>query len=355
VITDDVNSPCEERMAIVIDGTVDTTVSLMPGPDGGYCIPAETVSGLLPYFEGKELDVLLSLTYEDLQLLDSYGLDYDSALPVTISFNEYSMGYTEWYGYRALHVSSLVLQTEQPAEDTPEANIMLPNLVGRRYESAIATYNDIFVFVLTCEYLSPEKCKQLELQGISTQRGIIFEQDIDPDTLVRPDTEIQIKVSQGPSKVELPDYNGKNIANYAKELIDLDVKFAIYNEPTNAYPMGQVVYCSKSPNELVDVENAETVKIYVAEPIQSNENNIYFDTDGYLRWEAHPDAYDYLVETTDGINVATDRCYENNSINYYYYMQQAGLGAGWYTLYIYGIDDQSDRFYIGEIEYYFDG
>ena len=152
--------------------------------------------------------------------------------------------------------------------DAPEANIMLPKFVGRRFDSVSAAYGDRFVFVAEHEYLSLEMCEQLEKEGISTESGIIFEQDVQPDTMVATGTEIQIKVSKGPSHVKLPDYKDKNIAEYIGELNKLNIKTSQKNEPTNDIPAGQVVRCSKSPDDYVDVQNSETVVVYVAVPLK---------------------------------------------------------------------------------------
>jgi len=152
--------------------------------------------------------------------------------------------------------------------DEPEANILLPKFVGRRFDSVSATYSDKFVFVAEYEYLSLEMCEQLDKEGISTESGIIFEQDVQPDTKVAAGIEIKVKVSKGPTHVKLPDYKDKNIAEYINELKKLNIKTSQKNEPTNDVPSGQVVRCSKAPDDYVDVQNSETVVVYVAVPVK---------------------------------------------------------------------------------------
>ena len=58
--------------------------------------------------------------------------------------------------------------------------------------------------------------------------------------------------------------NTEVIAEYIKELNKLNIKTSQKNEMTNDIPAGQVVRCSKEPNDYVDVENSETVVVYVA-------------------------------------------------------------------------------------------
>ncbi|MGN0687327.1 MAG: PASTA domain-containing protein, partial [Oscillospiraceae bacterium] len=180
------------------------------------------------------------------------------------------------------------LTVSEPIDEPPEneANILLPKFVGRRFDTVSVTYSDKFIFVPEYSYLSLEMCEQLEKEGISTESGVIFEQDIQPDTKVAAGIEIKIKVSKGPTHVKLPDYTDKNIAEYIAELNKLNIKTSQKNEETNDVPAGQIVRCSKEPDDYVDVENSETVVVYVAvpkkeEPKETTEADNTSETDNF--------------------------------------------------------------------------
>lgn len=163
--------------------------------------------------------------------------------------------------------------TEEPTVEVqlPEANIILPRFIGRRYESVVSQYGEKFTFVAEYEYLSIEYCEQLKTEGINPASGIIYQQDIQPDTLVAAGTEIKVKVSKGPTHVQLPDYEGKSVAEYISELNELNIKTSQQNEKTNDVRQGTIVRCSKEPDDYVDVENSETVIVYIAVPIPEDE------------------------------------------------------------------------------------
>ncbi len=157
-----------------------------------------------------------------------------------------------------------------PSEEPPaaEANIYLPKFVGRRYDNTVASYGDKFVFVAEYEYITLEMCEQLEKEGISTESGIIFEQSVQPETKVAAGIEIKVKVSKGPTHVKLPEFKGKSATEYIAELNKLNIKTSQKTEETNDVKQGEIVRCSKQPDDYVDVQNSETVVVYVAVPLK---------------------------------------------------------------------------------------
>ncbi len=144
-------------------------------------------------------------------------------------------------------------QTVESSDPLPDENISLPNFVNRRYENSVNQYMNTFTFVVeewryNDEYLD----------------GIIFEQDIEPGTMVAEGTVITVKVSKGPGIVELPDYEGMNITEYISELNELNIKYKTENEKTNDVPSGEIVRCSKDVGAPVSVETSEEIIVYIA-------------------------------------------------------------------------------------------
>ncbi len=84
----------------------------------------------------------------------------------------------------------------------------------------------------------------------------------------------------------------------------------------------------------------------------------YFDDNGTLIWQEEKNCETYYVYVKDNkgnyYHNATDTCFDNNSRNYIYYMTEAELSSGWYILEIFG-NINGLLFFIGNIDYYFEG
>lgn len=84
-------------------------------------------------------------------------------------------------------------------------------------------------------------------------------------------------------------------------------------------------------------------------------SGIYFDESGTLRWKMYADADTYVVRADNGSHHAEDICYSNDSGNYAYYMSTVDFPIGWCTLKVYGVKESGEEFYIGSIDYYYNG
>ncbi len=153
---------------------------------------------------------------------------------------------------------------EDETVDAPiidDANISLPDFTNWRYDTTVSRYEGIFTFVPTYEYTD------------EYNSGMMYDQSIEAGTLVAEGTQIEVKVSKGRSLVPLPEYADMNINAYIKELNTLNIKYQIRPEQTNDVPEGQVVRCSKAVGDLVNVENGETVTVYIAQPLPEEEES----------------------------------------------------------------------------------
>ena len=137
----------------------------------------------------------------------------------------------------------------------PVADTYVPDFTDAIYELAVKKYEGVFVFIPTYEYSDEYSA------------GIMFEQEIEPGTMVARGTNIKIKVSKGPGTVALPSYTGKNEAEYVEELAKLNIKYDVKTEKNNDVPTGFVLKCSKEIGDavVVETETAETVIVYIAE------------------------------------------------------------------------------------------
>lgn len=146
-----------------------------------------------------------------------------------------------------------VPETADAPVNVPEANISLPDFTNRRYETTITRYNGIFTFIPTYEYSDDYSA------------GMMYDQSIEAGTMVAEGTQIEVKVSKGRSLVPLPDYAEMQVDKYIKELMQLNIKYSVKPLKTNDVPDGNVAKCSKAVGDLVNVEDGETITVYVAE------------------------------------------------------------------------------------------
>ncbi len=158
------------------------------------------------------------------------------------------------------------LTTEPPATTTPPPvssttatttpassveRILLPDFVNRFYNQLENRYSMLKfnpVYEYNDEY--PE--------------GIVFDQDIEPDTEVVGGTEINVKVSKGPASVLLPDFIGKKLEEYTAELSEAGIKYDTEPEETSEFKEGYVSGCSKNVGDTIILSRDEKVIVYYA-------------------------------------------------------------------------------------------
>ena len=126
-----------------------------------------------------------------------------------------------------------------------------------KYESAVRMYGEVLTLI-------PEYGYTDDLDA-----GFIYYQSIEPGTPVPSGTEVNVKVSMGRRIVDLPNYEFKAAADYIGELTALGIKYDQVDEGNNLLPEGNVLRCTVKgreirPGEPVNVEEGETVIVYVA-------------------------------------------------------------------------------------------
>lgn len=155
--------------------------------------------------------------------------------------------------------------TAAPVENTER--ILLPNFVNRFYNTLESRYS-MLKFNPSYEYNS------------EYAEGIVFEQDIEPNTEVTGGTEINVKVSKGPESTVLPDYVGMKLDDYTALLSEAGIKYDTSEEETSEVKAGYVVRCSKEVGDTVMLTEDESVIVYYAvkpaetEPPQTERDDI---------------------------------------------------------------------------------
>lgn len=138
---------------------------------------------------------------------------------------------------------------EEPVENVEK--ILLPDFVDRFYNTLASRYPQL---VFEAEY---------EYSDVYAE-GIVFEQDIPEGTEVTGGTLVTLKVSKGPEFIELPDYLGKKLKDYTKELDELKIKYEIEPMETDEFKSGYVVECDREAGDKIKLSEDDTVIVYYA-------------------------------------------------------------------------------------------
>ena len=96
--------------------------------------------------------------------------------------------------------------TDPSAEATGPKDTEVPNLKGKFYENIKEKWADYFVLDPTYEY------------NDNYDNDMIFEQDVEPGTMVSVGTVIKIKISKGKETALIPDYSGCTVSQYKSRL-----------------------------------------------------------------------------------------------------------------------------------------
>lgn len=157
--------------------------------------------------------------------------------------------------------STTTTQTEPQSEPEPVVTgdtLILTNFNGESYNVVVEDYKDKLTFVPTYVY------------DDEYDNGQMFEQSIAAGKEVPIGTTVEIKVSKGHSKVDLPDYTGMTGEKYTAELSKNNIKYSVKTERSNDVENGHVLRCSDDVGEVdvgekVDVENNQEIIVYIAE------------------------------------------------------------------------------------------
>ncbi len=146
-------------------------------------------------------------------------------------------------------IEATEVTTSAPVENAER--ILLPDFVNRFYNTLEARYS-MLKFNPTYEFNN------------EYAEGLVFDQDIDPNTEVTVGTEINVKVSKGPESAVLPDYIGKKLEDYTAELSEAGIKYDTEAEETTEVKKGYVVRCSKEIGDEILLTEDESVIVYYA-------------------------------------------------------------------------------------------
>lgn len=143
-----------------------------------------------------------------------------------------------------------------------EQTYEIPDFVGKNFEliQNSKTYKDWLVFVPTYEYNEEQA------------RNTIIEQNIEKGTFVAAGASINVTVSMGPAKVQVPDYLGYQEKDYLAVLDSAGIKYEVAKKPDPGFVTGYVIQTDREIGAMIDVEAGEILIVYICdngEPIMT--------------------------------------------------------------------------------------
>ncbi len=143
--------------------------------------------------------------------------------------------------------------TSEPEPVVTGDTIKMPDFTGQSYEYKSEQMANVLTLVPKFVYTD------------EMPSGQMFDQDIEPETIVSTGTTVNVSVSKGPSKVPLPDFKNVEVDKYKTALGKLNIKYSIQKERSNDAEDGNIVRCSVEVGDLVDVEHNQEIIVYIAE------------------------------------------------------------------------------------------
>jgi len=139
---------------------------------------------------------------------------------------------------------------------SPDGMYVMPDLEGKRYELLTENPNmDFFVMKSVNEYSD------------TVEKGYIISQNVPTDTIIPYGTEVEVKVSRGPSGVKLPNYTGMFVDDYCALLSSLGIKYQKSPQEYGYLPEGSVLGCDVPNDSVIDItENGSTITVFYAVP-----------------------------------------------------------------------------------------
>ncbi len=146
--------------------------------------------------------------------------------------------------------------TETVTETESRGDSIMPDLLGRDFETKKAQLESDGWIYLEASYEFNDEYKA----------GLIVSQSVDKGEPITSGLTVQVVVSKGPAKVEIPAYEGKTLKEYEAELDALGLRdFYVTEAVTNyKYENGEVIELNVEAGDMFDLTGTETLKIYYA-------------------------------------------------------------------------------------------
>ncbi|MCI8501556.1 MAG: PASTA domain-containing protein [Oscillospiraceae bacterium] len=131
----------------------------------------------------------------------------------------------------------------------------MPKLVDQIYESVKNNESYVGMIVVEAEHLYNEE----------VEKGIIYEQSIEPDSPISADTVVKVKVSKGSQYPTIPEFSGYKKDSYVMLLEELGIFCELESEESEEVARGYIISVSPQPGSVIDLEKDTKVKVVVSQ------------------------------------------------------------------------------------------
>ncbi len=148
-----------------------------------------------------------------------------------------------------------IVQESSSDEIQPSGDSQMPDLIGKNFESKKEQLEKDGWLYLLAKYDYSEKYKA----------GLIIDQDLKPGTPFSSGATVEVTVSKGPSKITIPEFEGKSLKAYTAELDELGLPYNTEKEIDYDFENGMVTRLSQDAGKKFDLTKDETLKVYYAD------------------------------------------------------------------------------------------
>ena len=153
--------------------------------------------------------------------------------------------------------NNIVTETTDVTETTAVKDTELPDLTNKFYEPTAEKWAEFFTLEPIYDY------------NDNYDAGLIYDQDIDPGTMISQGTVVTVKVSKGKESAMIPNYSGLTVSQYTSELEKngitnyqfLETAPNYYNTP-NTVVLLQVDGKNVSPGEYFSNKDGKKLIVY---------------------------------------------------------------------------------------------
>lgn len=152
---------------------------------------------------------------------------------------------------------------EETEEETKksEKQVKMPDLVGEYYDDIKSKTEEKYKIKLKAEFE----------YNSDYGDGLIFWQEFEKGKKINEGKTVKIKVSKGVEKVEVPNFEGIKLEEYAKILSDLGIDHYEVSEINYDFENDFVIRVEPQPGETLNITDGESVTVYYASNPENTE------------------------------------------------------------------------------------
>lgn len=146
--------------------------------------------------------------------------------------------------------------SENSSESSSDSSVStttyaMPKLIDQMYESVKNNTSYKGMIIVEAEYEYND----------NVDKGKIFEQSVEPDSLIPANTSVKVKVSKGTRYPTIPSYSGVKIGTYLTMLDELGIPYHVTEVSNDDVEKGYIVSVNPQPGSTIDLKSSTKVEI----------------------------------------------------------------------------------------------